>query len=119
MPQQADAVFDPKILSTKTWAELDKELTGIARNFDVEGTLAYVAFNDQIAVVDFSDPYHPRVIAKVKDVPLGYSAVAVKDGFIYTVSPDSGGLRVSIARPNSQCSSSTAAAATRRAAPTS
>ncbi|HWS90118.1 MAG TPA: Ig-like domain-containing protein [Pyrinomonadaceae bacterium] len=101
MPQQTDGLVQPKPLSTKSWAELDKELTGMARNFDVEGSLAYVAFDNQIAVVDFSDPYHPRVIAKVKDVPLGYSSVAVKDGFIYTISPDSGGLRVSIARPNS------------------
>ncbi|HYE99961.1 MAG TPA: Ig-like domain-containing protein, partial [Planctomycetota bacterium] len=101
MPQRTDGAVQPKLISTNSWAALDKELTGMARNFDVEGSLAYVAFDNQIAVVDFSDPLHPRVIAKVKDVPLGYSSVAVKDGFIYTISPDSGGLRVSIARPNS------------------
>lgn len=101
MPRDASKAVQPGLFSSKTWAEFDKDLTGIARNFDVEGSLAYVAFNDTIAVIDFSNPFEPRLVAKIKDAAFGYSSIAVKDGFIYTLSPETGGLRVSIARPNS------------------
>lgn len=87
---------------SKSFQELDPELTGNARNCEVEGTLAYIAFDNRIAVIDFSDPANPRVIAKIDNLNLGASSVAVRGGFIYTLSPETGGLRVSIARPATQ-----------------
>ncbi|HEV2762708.1 MAG TPA: DUF6531 domain-containing protein, partial [Pyrinomonadaceae bacterium] len=88
---------------SKSLAELG--IQGSARYFDVEGTLAYLVVDNDIVVVDFSDPANPRQVMRLTGVGTSLRALAVKDGFIYSLSTGTGaqdGLNVSIALPTSQ-----------------
>ncbi|HEY0174646.1 MAG TPA: Ig-like domain-containing protein, partial [Pyrinomonadaceae bacterium] len=99
-PGPEAAVIGHTQLSTRSWAELDPELTAGASWVDIEGTLLYATFGDKVVVVDFSDPKRPRVIAKVAGLGSA-SRIAVKDGFIFTLDSATGALKSSIARPAS------------------
>src|SRR6185295_11831625 len=88
---------------SKSFAELG--LTGIARWLEVEGTLAYAVIDNDVAVIDFADPANPRLVSRMTGLGSHLSGLAVKDGFIYTLSPGSGptdGLNVAIANPTSR-----------------
>jgi RHS repeat-associated protein len=91
---------DLKQYTSRTFEDLGIDDLGYAMRMDVEGSLAYVIFQNHIAVVDFSDPEHPARVATIESAGVGMKAVAVKDGFVYTLSDS--GLNVSIARPASQ-----------------
>jgi RHS repeat-associated protein len=96
--------FHPTQYPSRSFAEMGLQV-GIPRRMDVEGTLAYVFFTDQIVVFDFSDPTKPVRVATLTGVGTNISGLTVKDGFIYSLSPGSTGhegLNVSIARPASQ-----------------
>ncbi|MBI3652602.1 MAG: Ig-like domain-containing protein, partial [Acidobacteria bacterium] len=95
----------PEQYTSRTFAEMG--LSGDANSasyFDIEGTLAYVGMGNRIAVIDFFNPENPRIIAVINGIGSNITALAVKEGFIFTLSPGSGtldGLNVSIARPAS------------------
>ncbi|MBV8859487.1 MAG: Ig-like domain-containing protein [Acidobacteria bacterium] len=94
----------PVQYTSKSFAELGVD-AGFARRLEVEGTLAYVIFADRVAVFDFADPEHLAHVATLDGVGDNLSWLAVKDGFIYTISNGTGahdGINVSIARPASQ-----------------
>ena len=94
---------EPVQYSSKSLSQLG--VSGVARWLETEGTLAYVAIDNDIAVIDFADPTNPRLISRLTGVGNHLSALAVKDGFIYSLSPGSDtkdGLNVSIASPASQ-----------------
>ncbi len=59
--------------------------TDYAKRFEVEGTLAYVMFNDKVAVIDFSNPSLPFVSSTISDLGTDLRWLAVQDGFIYTL----------------------------------
>ncbi|MGH9900699.1 MAG: Ig-like domain-containing protein, partial [Pyrinomonadaceae bacterium] len=82
-PAKAGDVIRPAVASSRTFEEMGLGRGG-AKYLEVEGTLAYVAFPDRVAVVDFSDPSSPRLVAAVEGVGHNLGALAVKDGFIYT-----------------------------------
>jgi RHS repeat-associated protein len=88
---------------SKTLAELG--LAGSARWLEVEDNLAYVAVDNDIAVIDIADPANPRLISQLTGIGNHLSGLAVKDGFIYSLSPGSDaldGISVSIASPQSR-----------------
>ena len=91
----------PRQYPSKSFAEMGfGDELGYAVRMDVEETLAYIIFPNHIGVVDFSDPANPARVATIASAGAGMKWVAVKDGFIYTLSND--GVHVSIARPASQ-----------------
>jgi RHS repeat-associated protein len=101
-------IFDASVMGfpvqypSKAFADLG--IQGSARYFDIEGSLAYVIVDNDIVVIDFSDPANPRQAARLTGVGTSLRALAVKDGFIYSLSPGTGerdGLNVSIALPTS------------------
>ncbi|HEY0386096.1 MAG TPA: Ig-like domain-containing protein, partial [Pyrinomonadaceae bacterium] len=80
-------------------------INGFPRFLEIEGTLAYIIVNNEIAVVSFADPEHPRLMTTISGIGTNVTSLAIKDGFIYSVSSGTGardGLNVSIARPASQ-----------------
>lgn len=96
--------MQPTQYTSKTFAEMGVDV-GYARRLEVEGTLAYVLFPDRVVVFDFSDPEHPAHVATLDQVGNNLSWLAVKDGFVYTLSNGTSaheGINVSIARPASQ-----------------
>ena len=93
----------PVQYTSKSFEEMG--IQGSARYMDIEGTLAYVAVDNDIAVIDFSDPANPHLSVRLSGVGSNLRALAVKDGFIYSLSPGSAetdGLHVSIAVPTSR-----------------
>ncbi|HJQ33118.1 MAG TPA: Ig-like domain-containing protein [Pyrinomonadaceae bacterium] len=93
----------PVQYTSKSFDELG--ITGSARYLDVEGTLAYVAVDNDIVVIDFSDPENPHQSVRLTGVGSNLRSLAVKDGFIYSLSTGAGaqdGLNVSIALPTSR-----------------
>lgn len=95
---------EPAQYTSKTFAAMGVD-AGLARRMEVEGTLVYVTFADRVAVLDFSDPENPALVATLDQLGGNLNSVAVRDGFIYTLSQGTSahdGLNVSIARPASQ-----------------
>jgi RHS repeat-associated protein len=90
--------------TSRTFAFMGVTGNASASTFEIEGTLAYVAMDDRVVVIDFSDPNNPRSVGVISGVGSGVAGLAVKDGFVFTLSPGNGvkdGLNVSIARPAS------------------
>jgi RHS repeat-associated protein len=93
----------PVQYASKSFDEMG--IQGSARYFDVEGTLAYVVVDNDIVVIDFSDPTNPHQAVRLTGVGSNLRSLAVKDGFIYSLSTGTGaqdGLNVSIALPTSR-----------------
>jgi RHS repeat-associated protein len=93
----------PVQYTSKSFAEMG--IQGSARYMDIEGTLAYIVVDNDIVVVDFSDPENPHLSTRLTGVGSNLRALAVKDGFIYSLSPGSAetdGLHISIAVPTSR-----------------
>jgi RHS repeat-associated protein len=98
-----DDPVSPVAYTPHTLAELG--INGNPRYLEIEGTLAYIIVDNNVAVVSFADPDHPRLMTTIQGIGTNPTSIAVKDGFIYSVSPGNGdrdGLNVSIARPASQ-----------------
>lgn len=94
---------NPVQYTSRTLAELG--INGSPRFLEIEGTLAYLVVNNEIDVVSFADPEHPRLMTTISDIGSNVTSIAIKDGFIYSVSNGTAardGLNVSIARPASQ-----------------
>lgn len=88
---------------SKSLAELG--VTGFARWLEIEGTLAYTVIDNDVAVIDFADPANPRLVSRLTGLGSHLSGLAVKDGFIYSLSAGNGptdGLSVAVANPASR-----------------
>lgn len=64
--------------------------TDQAKRFDVEDSLAYVMFDDRVAVIDITNPARPSVSSVITGIGSGLRWLAVKDGFVYTLDGVSG-----------------------------
>ncbi|MFN0125037.1 MAG: Ig-like domain-containing protein, partial [Blastocatellia bacterium] len=99
----------PVLMASRTMEQLGFGATDTPGWVEIENGLAYVAFNNYIGVIDFSDPANPRGVGRI-----GYTGgtlgsalrgLAVRDGLVYSLSGGTGksdGLNVSIARPSSR-----------------
>lgn len=87
----------PNQYPAKTFAQLGLSAEDQARQVEVEGTLAYVRFDNKVAVIDFSNPASPYLSTVINYEGSALRWFAVSDGFIYTLD-SSGKLKTGIGR---------------------
>ena len=87
----------PTQYSSKSFAELGLNEVNAPLRMEVEGTIAYILFRNKVAVIDFSDPEHPALATTITGIGADVRALAVKDGFVYSLAGDTG-VKVSIGR---------------------
>lgn len=74
----------PQPFTSRSFADMGLG-TDYAKRFEVEGTFAYVMFNDKVAVIDFGNPALPFVSSTITELGTDLRWLAVQDGFIYTL----------------------------------
>jgi len=88
---------NPTQYTSKTFSEMGLSGLDMARQVEIEGTLAYVRFDNKVAVIDFSNPESPYLSTVITGLGDNLRWFTVTDGFIYTLDSVQG-IKASIGR---------------------
>ncbi|RPJ61420.1 MAG: hypothetical protein EHM23_07000 [Acidobacteria bacterium] len=76
-------------------------MRGATNHFVVQDGLAYISSAGRLSVIDVSNPTAPTLVTVVPGVWAYSTSLAIREGFVHSVSPD-GGYQIGIARPVAQ-----------------